>query len=200
MSAQDVDVDALIRGRGSRRRWFVLAGATGVVAAAVIAFLAVQSGESDVVITPQRVEVTTGQLTTTVDLSGSAAAEQTSNLTFGIAGEVVAVEVEAGDEVTASQVLARFDGAQLELALREAELNLELQQAELAELTAARPHGRTAARPPRPRPTVRRRARRSPTPRPGSRTPGRTSTRCSTVPLPARSPRSGATWPRGRSR
>ena len=197
MSAQDVDVDALIRGRGSRRRWFVLAGATGVVAAAVIAFLAVQSGESDVVITPQRVEVTTGQLTTTVDLSGSAAAEQTSNLTFGIAGEVVAVEVEAGDEVTAGQVLARFDGAQLELALREAELNLELQQAELAELPSG---GRTAARPPRPRPTVRRRARRSPTPRPGSRTPGRTSTRCSTVPLPARSPRSGATWPRGRSR
>ena len=134
MSAQDVDVDALIRGRSSRRRWFVLAGTLGVAAAAVIAFLAVQSGESDVVVAPQSAETATGQLTTTVDLSGSAAAEQTSDLTFGLAGEVVAVEVTTGDEVTAGQVLARCDPAQLELAVREAELNLELQQAELAEL------------------------------------------------------------------
>ena len=120
----------------------MLAGALGVMAAAAIAFLAVQSDESDVVITPQSAEATTGQLMTTVDLFGSAAAEPTSNLTFGIAGEVIAVEVEAGDEVTAGQVLARLDSAQLELAVREAELNLELQQAELAELPSG---GRTAA-------------------------------------------------------
>ena len=52
------------------------------------------------------------------------------------------MEVEAGDEVTAGQVLARLDSAQLELAVREAELNLELQLAELAELPSG---GRTAA-------------------------------------------------------
>ena len=120
----------------------MLAGALGIVAAAAIAFLAVQSGESDVVIAPQSADATTGQLTTTVDLFGSAAAEQTSNLMFGLAGEVIAVEVGAGDEVTAGRVLARLDSAQLELAVREAELNLELQQAELAELPSG---GRTAA-------------------------------------------------------
>ena len=38
MSAQNVDIDELIRGRGSRRRWFVLAGVLGILAAAAIAF------------------------------------------------------------------------------------------------------------------------------------------------------------------
>ena len=141
MTAQDVDVDALIRGRGSRRRWLALAGAAGIVAAAVIALLAVQSRESDAVVEPQSAAATTGQLTTTVDLSGSAAAAQTSNLTFGLAGKVAAVQVETGDEVSAGQALARFDAAQLELAVREAELNLDLQLAELAELPSG---GRSA--------------------------------------------------------
>ena len=142
MSAQDIDVDALIRGQRSFRRWFVLAGVIGIVAAAAVTFVLLRSGDTDVVVEPQNAAATTGQLTTTIDLSGSAAAAQTSDLSFGLTGEVVAVEVSAGDEVTAGQVLARFDTAQLELTLREAELNLALQVAELEELPSG---GRSAA-------------------------------------------------------
>ena len=142
MRAQDIDVDALIGRQRSHKLWFILAGALGVVGVAVSAFMLVQSGETDIVVEPQPVEASTGQLTTTVDLSGSAAAAQTSSLTFGLAGEVGAIDVEAGAEVSAGQVLARFDTTQLELAVREAELNLELQLTELAELPS---NGRTAA-------------------------------------------------------
>ena len=142
MSNQDVDVDALIRGSGSRKRWFIFTGAVVIAVTAVVTFLAVQDEETDVVIAPQRVEVMTGQLSTTIELSGVAASVQTSNLSFGIAGEILAVEVVAGNEVTAGQILARFDNTQAELELRETELNLKLKQAELAEVLL---NGSTAA-------------------------------------------------------
>ena len=50
---------------------------------------------------PLRAEAVTGQLSSTVDLSGSAAAERSAELSFDRGGVVASVEVESGDAVRA---------------------------------------------------------------------------------------------------
>ena len=135
-SADDIDIDALIGGGRSRRRWFAFAAAAALAAMAVAAFLVLRSDETTVAVEPQRVEATTGQLTTTFTSSGSAVAAQSRELSFDVSGVVVAVEVEVGDAVTAGQVLARVDTAELELVVRQAEVQLALDRARLGETLA----------------------------------------------------------------
>ena len=106
--------------------------AIGVIA--VLAWYFTRSGEETVVFEPQRVTATTGQLTTTVELSGSAAAAQTSSLSFGVAGEVDSVDVEIGDEVSSGDVLASLDDSDAQRQLETAEVQLNLARLRLEEL------------------------------------------------------------------
>ena len=134
MSNQDIDIDALMRGRQRPRRWALLLLVIVLALVAVLVWYLTRSGEEDVVFEPQRVTATTGQLTTTVELSGSATAAQTSALSFGVGGEVDTVEVEIGDEVSTGDVLARLDDSDAERQLETAEVQLNLARLRLEEL------------------------------------------------------------------
>ena len=105
-----------------------------IAVAAVLAWLLTRGEEEAAVFEPQRVTATIGQLTTTVELSGSAAAAQTSSLSFAVGGEVAVVEVEIGDDVSTGDVLARLDGGNAERQLETAEVQLNLARLRLEEL------------------------------------------------------------------
>ena len=132
----DVDVDLLIRGGSTRRRWLLLVLLAAVAAAVVAAFLLLQPDESEVVVEPQRAEAVTGQLSTTVQLTGSAAAERSATLTFEVAGVVAAVEVEMGQAVVAGDALATLDDADAQRRVRTAEVQLEQARLRLDDLLA----------------------------------------------------------------
>ena len=132
----DVDVDLLIRGRSTRRRWLLLALLAAVAASAVAAFVLLQPGESEVVVEPQRAEAVTGQLSTTVQLTGSASAERSATLSFEVAGVVAAVEVEMGQAVAAGDALARLDDADAQRRVQTAEVQLEQARLRLDDLLA----------------------------------------------------------------
>ncbi len=132
----DVDIDLLIRGRRSRRRWLVLAAALAIAAAAVAVFVLLQPDDTEVVAEPQRAEAVEGQLSTTVDLSGSAEAERSANLSFGAAGIVASVAVESGDTVRAGDALATLDDSDAQRRVETAEVQLRLAQLRLDALEA----------------------------------------------------------------
>ena len=132
----DVDIDVLIRGRSSRRRWLLPGAAAVLVAAAAAGYVLLGSEESDVVVEPQRAEAVTGQLSSTVDLSGSAAAERSADLSFDSAGVVASVEVESGDAVQAGDALATLDDEDAQRRVETAEVQLRLAQLRLDALLA----------------------------------------------------------------
>ena len=134
MSTQDVDIDALVRGGRRPRRWFALLLIAAIAVIAVLAWLFTRDQEEEVVFEPQRATVTSGQLTTTVELSGAAAAAQTSALSFSMGGEVKSVEVEVGDEVASGDVLARLEDSDTNRQLETAEVQLELARLKLEQL------------------------------------------------------------------
>lgn len=104
---------------------------------ALLVVPALNTGNAQAATTTTRtaqVELTT--LYDTVDGSGSIAAEQTFQLSFGTSGTVQDVMVEVGDAVTAGQPLAVLDTSDLELDVRLAELALMVQQAEYDRLVA----------------------------------------------------------------
>jgi len=70
------------------------------------------------------VEVVRGDLTVIVSGSGNITVSQDASLAFGTGGKVEVVYVEAGDEVSQGEVLAKLDTGVLELALAQAELAL----------------------------------------------------------------------------
>jgi len=70
------------------------------------------------------VEVVRGDLTVIVSGSGNITVSQDASLAFGTGGKVEAVYVEAGDQVSQGDVLAKLDTGALELALAQAELAL----------------------------------------------------------------------------
>ena len=132
----DVDVDLLIRGRSTRRRWLLLVLLAAVTVAAVAAFVLLQPDESEVVVEPQRAEVVTGQLSTTVQLTGSAAAERSTTLAFEVAGVVAAGEVEMGQAVVAGDALATLDDAEAQRRVQTAEVQFEQARLRLDDLLA----------------------------------------------------------------
>ena len=134
MSTQDVDIDALVGGRRRPRRWFSLIVIAVAAVVAVAAFLLTRGEEEAAVFEPQEVTATSGRLTTTVELSGSAAAAQSSNLSFAVAGHVASIEVAAGDEVSEGDVLARLDPVDAERQLETAQVNLELARLRMEDL------------------------------------------------------------------
>lgn len=83
--------------------------------------------------TRQVVTATTGDMARTVSADGTVAAAQTDDLSFSSSGTVTAVNVKAGDEVTAGQVLASIDSAELEAAVSSAQSSLADAQATLSD-------------------------------------------------------------------
>jgi len=75
-----------------------------------------------------------GDISATVSATGSVLPEHEANLAFQTAGTIAHVAVEVGDRVTTGQVLAQLDTTDLELAIRQAEINLRTAQAQMRQL------------------------------------------------------------------
>jgi len=74
----------------------------------------------------QLAKVGRGNLTVTVGADGNLSFVKDRKLVFGISGTIAEVNVEEGDFVTQGTVLARLDTTSLELAVKAAEVNLEI--------------------------------------------------------------------------
>ena len=90
-----------------------------------------QSVAGDVLRTGQ---VTRGELVISVPASGNVVVNQKVNLSFKLPGNVTTVSVAVGDHVKAGQELARLDTANLDRAMRQAEIALEQARVNLAML------------------------------------------------------------------
>ncbi|MGC8779925.1 MAG: HlyD family secretion protein, partial [Anaerolineae bacterium] len=77
-----------------------------------------------------------GNITAVVSASGTVLPERQTNLAFQTGGVIVKVAVQVGDLVQAGQVLAQLDTADLELALRQAQVGLRQAEAQLQQLKA----------------------------------------------------------------
>jgi HlyD family secretion protein len=75
-----------------------------------------------------------GRITSTVSATGAVQPERSANLSFSSSGTIISVTVAAGDQVKAGQLLAQLDTADLELAVRQAEVSLRTAQAQLRQL------------------------------------------------------------------
>lgn len=83
--------------------------------------------------TSQVAEVTLGDMNQTVSAEGTVAAADTDDLSFESSGTVTAVNVKAGDTVTAGQVLATIDSTELAAAVTSAESDVADAKAKLAD-------------------------------------------------------------------
>jgi RND family efflux transporter MFP subunit len=95
-----------------RNRWPLAGVAIVVVAAAIALPLWLSSGSSTptgLSVTTVTVSVTTGTIRQTVASSGTVAPASQANLNFAVSGTVTAVDVKAGQTVTAGQVVATLD-------------------------------------------------------------------------------------------
>ena len=95
-----------------RNRWPLLAVAVVVVAAAIALPLWLTSGSSipeGLSVTTVTVPVTTGNIQSIVPTSGTIEPASQANLNFAVSGTVTAVDVKAGQTVTAGQTLATID-------------------------------------------------------------------------------------------
>lgn len=80
--------------------------------------------------------VVMSQGASTLSLSGTVQARIQADLAFRVGGKVVARPVDIGAHVTAGQVLARLDGADLQLSLESAEAGLQSAEADAAQAAA----------------------------------------------------------------
>ena len=95
-----------------RYRWPIVGAVVVIVAAAVALPLWLTSGSSTaggLSVTTVTVPVTTGTIQQTVTSSGTLEPASQANLNFAVSGSVSAVNVKAGQSVTAGQVLATVD-------------------------------------------------------------------------------------------
>src|SRR5262249_22429815 len=118
-----------------RLRWmrqpYVLVPA--VLAVAVVGLAMGALGDPGTASSPtaQVVTVTRGPMTESVSAEGTVAAAQSDDLKFGASGTVTAVNVKAGDDVQAGQVLATIDSAQLQANVASAQSAAARAQAQL---------------------------------------------------------------------
>ena len=129
--------------RGRRwRRWLVLLAVVVALAAAVVwAMNPFGKAAAAALVTAK---ATSGTIVASVSVSGSVASSSISELSFGTAGTITAVNVAVGDKVTAGQVLATIDDSSLQVQLQVAQANLTAAQARLA-LDQAGPTSATIA-------------------------------------------------------
>jgi macrolide-specific efflux system membrane fusion protein len=118
-----------------RHRWPIIGAAAVVVAAAIALPLWLTSGSSSaggLSITTVTVPVTTGTIQQTVSSSGTVEPASQADLNFAVSGTVNAVNVKAGQTVTAGQVLATVDTTALNEQLSAAQAQLTSAQDRLA--------------------------------------------------------------------
>jgi multidrug efflux pump subunit AcrA (membrane-fusion protein) len=122
--------------RNLRRPWVVMP-LVAVIALGGWVVLKPASASSSGSQAPRTVAVTEGTMDRTVSAQGTVAAAQTDDLSFTAAGTVTAVNVVAGQKVTAGQVLATIDSAALESDVSAAQSDLASAQATLADHESA---------------------------------------------------------------
>ena len=118
-----------------RHRWPILGGAVVMIAAAIALPLWLTSGSPSaggLSITTVTVPVTTGTIQQTVTSSGTIEPASQADLNFAVSGAVTAVNVKAGQTVTAGQVLATVDTTSLNQQLNAAQAQLTSAQDRLA--------------------------------------------------------------------
>jgi HlyD family secretion protein len=81
--------------------------------------------------TQQTATVQRGNLTATLSAAGTAAAQAQVTLAFQTSGQIKAINVKAGDQVKAGQVLAQLDSTALEMAVAKAQVALETSKVKL---------------------------------------------------------------------
>ncbi|HEX6493031.1 MAG TPA: biotin/lipoyl-binding protein, partial [Candidatus Dormibacteraeota bacterium] len=117
--------------KGLTRRRGIAAGAALAVVAAGGAVVWARQGSS--ASTQYRTATATlGTVTQSLSLTGNLAPLGESDLNFGSAGKVTAVNVQPGQSVTAGQVLATLDTTTLSAALTQAQATLSSAQAKLS--------------------------------------------------------------------
>ncbi len=110
-----------------RNRWPLVAVGVVVIAAAIALPLWLTSGSSTPVglsVTTVIVPVTTGTIQQTVTSSGTIEPASQANLNFAVSGTVTAVNVKAGQTVTAGQTLATVDATALNEQVNAAQAQL----------------------------------------------------------------------------
>lgn len=117
------------------RRLLIVVGVIALVVAGSLVLYRV-TGQAKEAPAPdyETLEVTRGNLVSTVSATGAIEPEGQLALVFRGAGRVGEVLVKKGDPVTAGQVLARLETEDLDLALAQAETALIISQAQLARL------------------------------------------------------------------
>jgi HlyD family secretion protein len=108
--------------RNKIKLWPIVA--ISVLCLALVVATACPGTESEGADGEELVEVVRGDLTVIVSGSGNITVSQDASLAFGTGGKVETVYVEAGDQVSQGDVLAKLDTGALELALAQAELAL----------------------------------------------------------------------------
>jgi multidrug efflux pump subunit AcrA (membrane-fusion protein) len=118
-----------------RYRWPIVAAVVVVIAAAIALPLWLTSGSptaAGLSITTVTVPVTTGTIQQTVASSGTIEPASQANLNFAVSGTVTAVDIAAGQTVTAGQTLATVDTTALSDDLGAAQAQLTSAQDKLA--------------------------------------------------------------------
>ena len=95
------------------------------LACLVLVSLSACGGQADE-IERQLFEVNRGDLVLSVSADGNLSFLRDRELTFGISGTITEINVKEGDWVTEGEVLARLDTSSLELAVKTAEVDLEI--------------------------------------------------------------------------
>ncbi|HEX8683399.1 MAG TPA: efflux RND transporter periplasmic adaptor subunit [Ardenticatenaceae bacterium] len=115
------------------RRIVLIVGVVAIVAALV--YVAVVRGRpAQAQAEGEQVSVHTGTIAATVRATGNVEANRQLALSFRAAGRVAEVLVEAGEQVTEGQPLARLETTDAQFALEQAEAALAAQQAQLRQL------------------------------------------------------------------
>jgi membrane fusion protein, macrolide-specific efflux system len=124
-----------------RRRKFLLIGAAVILLAGLATGLTLAftggSPATGLVISSETVKVTTGTIKQTVATSGTLEPATQADLNFGVSGTVTGVDVQAGQQVTAGQVVATVGTTALSSDVDAAEANLAAAQARLSSDEAA---------------------------------------------------------------
>ena len=137
---------------GGRRTPWINGGLAALLVVAVVLAFTVIGNPSTPAVPVRTAMVTRGDVTATVTGSGNAASQASVPASFATDGTVTAVDVKAGDTVTAGQVLATVDPAASKEGLRTAQAALDGARAAYDQAAAGRPtsrDSRTSRRSPR---------------------------------------------------
>src|SRR5580692_3310008 len=130
----------VVEERNRKRRFLIIGAAVIVVAGAALGLSLGLTGGSTatgLVVTTEVVRATTGTIKQTVATSGTLQPASEANLDFGVSGVVTAVDVKAGQVVTAGQVLATVGTTALQAEVDSAQAQLQSAQARLSSDQAA---------------------------------------------------------------